>query len=143
MGVEMSFSNRKKAVAINAFLVAVLFGLVSLNKEFLRPNLSGPDFLKTLTGCFPNFIAAYIISLCSVTAVMLRKIKHGRMVVYVSSLIVFIILTVEEFKPMWGASSTYDISDIVASGVGAIFTIITYELLVYFLKRRELKKRNI
>jgi len=135
----MSFNNRKKVIAVNAILIAILFSLVSLNKEFLRPNLNNSDFLKTLTDCFPNFIAAYLISLASVTAVLIRKIRHGRIIVYTSSIIVFTILMVEELKPMWGASTYYGTFDIIASGVGAILTILTYELLVSLEMRRKTK----
>lgn len=129
-----------QVIAINAILFAALFGLISLNKEFLRPALNQTGFQKIFTDCFPNFIAAFIIGLLSVPAVLLRKIKHGRLIVYVSALVVFSILMIEEIKPMWGASKYYDPYDIVASGVGSFFTIITYELLTLFEKRR--KQRN-
>ena len=82
----MGFENRKKVIAVNAILLAVLFGLVSLNKEILRPALNNSGFLKVLTGCFPNFIAAYLISLAFVSAVLIRKLKHGRLIVYSGSL---------------------------------------------------------
>ena len=41
---------------------------------------------------------------------------------------------------MWGASEYYDSYDIIASGVGSLLTIITYELLILFEKR--LKQNN-
>ena len=132
--------NIKKAIAVNAILFAILFGLISLNKEFLRPTLINTESQKLFTGCFPNFIAAYIISLLSVSAVLIRKIKHGRLIVYVSALIIFIILMIEEIKPMWGASEFYDPYDIIASEVGSLFTILTYELLVLYGKK--LKQRR-
>jgi len=75
----MNITNRKKVIAINAFLIAALFGLVSLNKEILRPALNNSDLWKILTGCFPNFIAAYIISLAVVSAALIRKFRHGRL----------------------------------------------------------------
>ena len=127
--LNMNINDKKKVIAINAMLIAVLFGLVSLNKEILRPALNNSSLLKILTGCFPNFIAAYFISLAFVSAVLIRKFKHGRLIVYSGSIAVFVILTIEELKPMWGASTYYDIFDIIASGAGSIFTIITYELL--------------
>ena len=125
----MNINNRKKVIVINALLIAALFGLISLNKEILRPALNNSSLLKILTGCFPNFIAAYFISLAFVSAVLIRKIKHGRLIVYSSSIAVFVILTIEELKPMWGASTHYDTFDIIASAVGSIIAIITYELL--------------
>ncbi|MBN2572198.1 MAG: hypothetical protein JXA68_08730 [Ignavibacteriales bacterium] len=127
--------NIKKAVAINAILFAALFGLISLNKEFFRHSLNNTGFQKVFTDCFPNFIAAYLISLLSVSAVLIRKIKHGRLIVYACAIVVFLILMIEEIKPMWGANEYYDSNDIIASGVGSFFTIITYELLVLFEKR--------
>ena len=136
----MNINNKKKVIAINAILFAALFGLVSLNKEILRPALNNSSLLKILTGCFPNFIAAYLISLASVSAVLIRKFKHGRLIVYSSSIAVFVILTIEELKPMWGASTHYDTFDIIASAVGSILTIITYELLKLIEMRRKVKK---
>ena len=136
----MNINNRKKVIAINALLFAALFGLVSLNKEILRPALNNSSLLKILTGCFPNFIAAYFISLAFVSAVFIRKFKHGRLIVYSSSIAVFAILTIEELKPMWGASTHYDTFDIIASAVGSIISIMTYELLKSIEMRRKVKK---
>jgi hypothetical protein len=133
-------NNKIRAIAINAILFAALFGLISLNKEFLRPALNEPGFQKIFTDCFPNFIAAFIISLLSVSLVLIRKIKHARLIVYLSAFVVFIILMIEEIKPMWGASEYYDLYDIIASGVGSFFTILTYELFILFEKR--CKQRN-
>jgi len=126
----------KNVIILNALIFSALFGLISLNKEFLRPALNNPGFLKILTGCFPNFIAAYLISLLSVPAVLIRKFKYGRLIVYVSAFVVFIILMIEEIKPMWGANEFYDFYDIIASGVGSLLTIMTYELLILFEKRK-------
>ncbi|NQU68712.1 MAG: hypothetical protein HQ510_12280 [Candidatus Marinimicrobia bacterium] len=136
----MIINNRKKVIAINAILFAALFSLISLNKEILRPALNNSSLLKILTGCFPNFIAAYLISLASVSAVLIRKFKHGRLFVYTFSIAVFAILMIEELKPMWGASTHYDTFDIIASAVGSIITIITYELLKPIEMRRKVKK---
>ena len=135
--LNMNIKDKKKVIAINAILFATLFGLVSLNKEILRPGLNDSGLLKILTGCFPNFIAAYLISLASVSAVLIRKFKHGRLIVYTFSIAVFAILTVEELKPMWGASICYDVFDIIASGVGSTLAIFTYELSILIKKRRQ------
>jgi hypothetical protein len=135
----MNSKDKKKVIAINAILFALLFGLVSFNKEFLRPALNNSDFLRILLGCFPNFIAAYLISLTSVPAVLIRGIKYGRLIVCLSAILVFAVLTIEELIPMWGASEYYDIFDIIASGVGAMFTIITYELLALNERRQKAK----
>jgi hypothetical protein len=136
----MNINNKKKVIAINAILFAALFGLVSLNKEILRPALDNSSILKILTGCFPNFIAAYFISLAFVSAVLIRKFKHGRLIVYSGSIAVFVILTIEELKPMWGASTYYDIFDIIASGVGSTLAIFTYELLILIKMKKSIHR---
>ena len=123
-----------RIIVINLLLFALLFGLVSLNKEFLRPLYSNTPIIKVLTGSFPNFIAAYIISLAFMNAVVIREPKYGRLIVYLSSFLVFAILTIEEFKPIWGASTHYDPFDIFASGLGSLLAILTFELVV--LKRK-------
>ena len=127
-------NNRKQVIVINAFLFAALFGLLSLNKEILRPTLNGAGFQKIFTDCFPNFIAAFLIGLSFVSAVLIRQIKHGRLIVYLSALVVFLILMIEEIKPMWGASEFYDLNDIMASGIGSFLSLVTYELLLLLKK---------
>lgn len=137
--MHVNFKNKKRVIAINAILFAALFGLISLNKEFLRPTLNNSELLKILTGCFPNFIAAYIISIVAVTAVVIREIKHGRLFIYISSIVVSAILIIEELKPMWGASEHFDKYDIIASVVGSAFAIMTFELIIRKKKSREVK----
>ena len=100
-----------------------------MNKEILRPEFSHILFIEILTGSFPNFIAAYIISLAFVNPVLIRKPQNGRLIVYVGSVLVFTILAIEEIIPMWGASTYYDSFDILASGLGTILSIITFELM--------------
>ena len=127
----MNLKSRIGIFLINIFLFAALFGLITLNKEVLRPAFSNTNGLNILSGCFPNFIAAYLISLAFVSAVLFRKPNYGRIIIYVSSIVVFIILTIEELKPMWGASTHFDPLDILASGVGSILAILTFELIVF------------
>jgi len=100
-----------------------------LNKEVLRPQFSHISFARILMGSFPNFIAAYIISLMFANAVLIRKPQNGRLIVYVGSVLVFVVLAIEELIPMWGASTHYDALDILASGLGSALSIITYELM--------------
>ena len=128
----MAKPNRKimlKIIGTNLVLFALLYGLVSLNKGILRPEFSHISFISILTGSFPNFIAAYMISLAFVNAVLIRKPKNDRIVVYISSVLVFTILAIEEINPIWGASTYYDPLDILASGLGSILSIITFELM--------------
>ena len=132
----MSLNSKKKVIVINAFLAATLFGLVSLNKEVLRPTFKNSEILKILTGCFPNFIAAFLISLMFISAVLIRKPMRGRIIAYLSSVVVFFVLVSEELKPMLGASSYYDPYDIVASGIGSLSAIAVFELFNTLLKKR-------
>ena len=128
----MAKPNQKNAlriIGINLILFALLYGLITFNKEVLRPEFSHITFISILTGSFPNFIAAYLISLGFVNAVLIRKPQNGRIIVYAGSVLVFIILAVEELHPIWGASTYYDLFDIWASGLGSILSIITFELI--------------
>ena len=130
----MSRKSKFRVVLTNIILFGFLFGLVSLNKELLRPSLSHVHFMTIVTGSFPNFIAAYIISLFFVNGVVTVEPRHSRLLVYLSSLLVFAVLTIEEVNPMWGASTFYDVLDIIATGAGSLLAIVTYELIV--LKRK-------
>ena len=56
------------------------------------------------------------------------------MIVYAIATLVFLILTVEEIHPMWGASTQYDLFDILASAVGSVFEILTFELIIHWSK---------
>jgi hypothetical protein len=127
---------RLRIIGINLILLSLLFGLVSLNKGFFKPVFNQIPLLKFLTGIFPNFIAAYLISLSVVNAILIRKPKFGRGIVIASSALIFIILTIEEIKPMWGASTYYDLYDILASGLGSALAILTFELIS--LRRKKL-----
>jgi hypothetical protein len=125
----MKRKNILQIIGINLLLFVFLYGLVSLNKAVLRPQFNHIPFVRVLTGSFPNFIAAYIISLFFVNGVLIRKPRHGRLIVYLGSVLVCAMLTLEELKPFWGASTYYDPFDILASGLGSFLSIITYELM--------------
>jgi hypothetical protein len=131
----MSRKKKLRVILTNIFLFGLLFGLVSLNKEILRPSLSDIPIVKPTLGCFPNFIAAYIISLFFVNGALTMEPMHSRLIVSVGSVFVFAVLTAEELRPMWGASTHYDVLDIVASGVGSLLAILTYELTLVTRKR--------
>ncbi len=110
-------------------LFGVLFGLVTANKRFIRPHVDPGSFLAVLSGSFPNFIAAYIISMFFVNGAVTMRFRYSRMLVYTSSICVFTMLTVEELMPMWGASTCCDAYDIISSGFGALLSICTYEII--------------
>jgi len=130
----------RKYLAINLILFAILYFSVSLNKEFIRPVYGHSPILGIITGSFSNFMAAFIISLFSVAAILAKKIKinKARIIFYLASIIVFIILTIEELKPFVDASKTYDIFDIIASGLGSLIAILTFEVFI----KKIIKKKN-
>lgn len=125
------FRNRK-LIAINLTLFAILYLSVSFNKEFIRPIYGQSLIIGILTGSFSNFMAAYIISLFPIAPIIAKKIKikKARLIIYMVSILVFIILTIEELKPMWGASTQYDLFDILASALGSLLAILTFEIFI-------------
>ncbi len=128
----MEIIKNKKYLAINLILFAILYFSVSFNKEFIRPVYGQSPIIGILTGSFSNFMAAYIISLFPIAPIIAKniKIKKARLIIYVVSILVFIILTIEELKPMWGASTQYDLFDILASGLGSLLAILTFEIFI-------------
>ncbi len=144
MGQNKIIKN-KRYIAINLILFAILYLSVisvTFNKEFIRPVYGQSPIIGIITGSFSNFMAAYIISLFPISPIIARSvvIKKARIIIYMTSIIVFLILTIEELKPMWGASTQYDLFDILASGLGSLFAILTFEIIINWRKR---KKKNI
>jgi len=136
----MEIIKNRKYLAINLILFAILYLSVSFNKEFIRPIYGHSPIIGIITGSFSNFMAAYIISLFPIAAIIAKSIKiiKARLIIYVVSILVFIILTIEELKPMWGASTQYDLFDILASGLGSLLAILTFEIFI----KKYIKKRN-
>ncbi len=130
----MKIEGKKRVLIFNAVLFAILFLSITFNKETLRPLYGNEPIIGFITGCFPNFIAAFIISLCFMNGIVAKKLKYERLIVYIGSILVFVILTIEELKPMWGASTQYDLFDIIASGIGSLSAITIFEIIV--LKRK-------
>ena len=133
----MDRKSKLRIIGINLFLFAILFGLISFNKEFLRPLLDTIPSARILIWSFPNFIAAYVIGLFFVNGVAARKPKNSRFIVYIGSFLVFALLTFEELKPIWGVSTHYDSFDIIASGIGSLLSILTFELIFLKLKKKK------
>jgi len=121
--------SKKSILIINMVLLAILFGLISLNKDYFRPEFSHLPFVSILTGCFPNFIAAFIISLAFANGVIHKNPKNSRLIIYSISILVSAILILEEIMPLWGASTQYDFYDILASIIGSATTILIFELI--------------
>jgi hypothetical protein len=128
----------RKYLAINLILFAILYLSITFNKEFIRPVYGNSPIIGIITGSFSNFMAAYIISLFPVSPIISKKIKikKARIIVYTISILVFLILTAEEIHPMWGASTQYDLFDILASAVGSLLAILTIEIIINWRKRK-------
>ena len=126
----------RQHLAINLILFAILYLFVAFNKEFIRPLYGHSPIIGIITGSFSNFMAAYIISLFPVSPIISKnvKIKKARIIVYTISTLVFLILTAEELYQMWGASTQYDLFDILASAVGSLLAILTFEIIIYWRK---------
>ena len=124
--------NKKKYIVINIFLFAVLYLLVTFNKEFIRPVYGSRPVIGIITGSFSNFFAAYIVSLFSIAPILSRniRIKMARIIFYIIAIMVFTILTIEEIKPFVSVSKTYDVYDIIASGLGSLLAILTFEIVI-------------
>jgi hypothetical protein len=136
-GVKMDWKDKRKLMATNVLLFVVLFMLVKFNKEYLRPQFGTMPFVGILTGSLPNFLAACLISLAAVNGVQSKRPKRGRLIVYTSSSLVFLVLAVEELRPMWGASTQYDLYDIIASALGSLTAILVYELITRNQKEKD------
>ena len=122
---------RFRYVAINFIFFAVLYFIVSINKDIFRPIFRNRQILGIITGSFPNFIAAYIISLFPISPVLSRNlnIRRSRIIIYLVAALVFIILTIEEISPFIGASETFDLYDIIGNGMGSVCAVLTFELI--------------
>ena len=125
-----------KILGINLTLGLLLFGLVYINKTVFRPAFNETQLAQVLTGSFPTFIAAFLIGLCVVNPVLIRKPRSGRLIVYLGSLCIMFVLILDEFKSI-AASTQYDTYDIAGGIIGCVFAVLTYEYLHHRLKRKE------
>lgn len=132
----------KRYIAINLILFAILYLSVTFNKEFIRPIYGHSPIIGIITGSFSNFMVAYIMSLFPIAPILAKKIdiQKARLIFYAISIIVFLILTIEELKPFVDASKTYDIYDIIASGLGSITAILTFEIFISRIIKKKINK---
>jgi len=126
------FKKNKRYLIINLLLFAFLYFSVSFNKEYIRPIYADKAFWGILTGSYSNFMAAYIVSLFAVAPIFSRNLnkQKSRLVFYGIAVLVFLLLTLEEFSPFAGASKVYDVYDIIASALGSLFAIFTFEIII-------------
>lgn len=129
--VNAVWQKRSACVAVNAILLAFLFLSVSFNKEYLRPTFTENPILIVLSGSYANFIAAYVICLFPVCPILTKRFNSVRpmQLVAATAIGVFIILTIEELAPVFGASKVRDGNDIIASAFGSFCAILTFLLL--------------
>lgn len=119
-------------------ILTILFESIVLNKEYIRPAVSDSGILKILSACFPSFITAYLMSMIAVSIALIKKLENGRRIVYIASLWMFAMLTIDEIFTGWGASTYFDKFDIVASAVGSLLAVLSYEVAL----RIQQKKRS-
>jgi len=124
-----------KIIGINMTLFLMLVGLIYINKTVFRPTFNETHMAQILTGSFPNFIAAFLISLCAVNPVIIRKPRFGRLIVYSGALLTMLVLILDESESI-GASKLYDINDIAGSILGSLLAVLTYEYLSHRQKRK-------
>lgn len=74
----------RQLIIKNILLFALLSGLVFVNKKVFRPNFNHIPLVNNLTGIFPNFIAAYIISLAFINGVLTKNPKYKRVFAYLN-----------------------------------------------------------
>jgi hypothetical protein len=110
---------------------------VSFNKEYIRPVYRSIPFWGIITGSFSNFMAAFIMSMFSVAPILANRlsIRKARLIFYTIAILVFIVLTFEEINPFVDASETYDPFDIIASGLGSVIAVLSFE--IFFRKKLE------
>jgi hypothetical protein len=131
----LSKSKRTKTIIVNIAMFAILFGLISFNKEVLRPLWEADHFLNLLTNIFPNFIAAYVINLAIAHAILIKSPNRLHLFVAGSSILIFAIFILEEYFSLLGASTQFDVFDILASGIGVLLAFLAFELIVKKRKR--------
>lgn len=127
--ITMNRNVRIYILKINLILFALLYSLITLNKSILRPNLNHIPFFKWFLGCLPNFLASFFITMTITVAVLYRKPKYARGIVYLAGIILFFIFMLEEYIPFWGVSETFDPYDILASGLGVVLAFLFYEII--------------
>jgi hypothetical protein len=130
---------KSTCIAVNAIMLAFLFLSVSFNKEYLRPAFAEVTILNILAGSFSNFIASYVISLFPVCPILTKNFSSPKVnqIVIATAIGVFIILTLEEFVGIFGASKVFDGYDILATALGSSCAIYTFIFVRRAISRRK------
>lgn len=122
---------RLKIIVGNLLLFGSLVLLIQLNKTYFRPDTIPGSWQNIITGVFPNFIAALVLSLAIIRAVWQCKTQYHRQIVYGAALGIFGILCAKEYFYIWEASTHFDKGDIIASALGVLVSIAVYEGIRY------------
>ena len=118
----------KNKIIIYSSLILLILGII--NDEYFRPKFGSLKYLNIVFGSLPNFVGAFLFALFS-NGIIPRKYREKKeKLIYLSALLVFIILTKEEFYPYFTATKTFDTFDIVASGLGVLFAIFIWKLSI-------------
>jgi hypothetical protein len=125
----MKPKQRIKIVAVNLILFAVLFLLVQANKTYIRPNVSPDSTINWISGWLPNFLSGLLITLMFVNATLQAKPKRSELIMACAAIGISLILAIEEFTGMWGASTQYDLGDIIGGIVGSGLAWGFYKLI--------------
>ena len=119
----MELMDRRISILI---LFLVVMGII--NVEYLRPHYGNLKYFNIIIGSLPNFVGAFVFSLFLSSQISKLYIKKRRILIYLISFLVFILLTIEEYHPFFTATKTFDTFDIVASGLGVFSAIVVLEL---------------
>lgn len=128
-----------KATKISTIIIILFVILGILNGEYLRPNFGNIYILNHILGSMPNFIGSYILyvlffSFIQNKYIQIKNKKNIRTLMYFIGVLIFSIMTFEEYFPFFFGSKTFDIVDIIANGFGVLFAFFTINSFIYDVK---------
>lgn len=118
------------------FSTILILLLAILNKEYLRPNFRHIKYLHILIGSFSNFAGAFLF--VNFFNGLIPKIYWKKELIYFTTSLTFILLTMEEFYPFLAGSKTFDVYDIIASGMGVVFAFYMWK----YNQSKKLERKN-
>ena len=130
----MELMDRRISILI---LFLVVIGII--NGEYLRPNYGNLKYFNIIIGSLPNFVGAFVFSLFLSSLISQLFLKKRRLLIYLISFLVFILLTIEEYHPFFTATKTFDFFDILANGLGVFCAIVVLELNLKKIHESKLK----
>ncbi|UOB17843.1 hypothetical protein [Abyssalbus ytuae] len=118
-----------------AIVVILLFILIIINEEYLRPRFTHLELLNPIIGSLPNFVGSFIISTI-VLGGLIKKlvVKNGiynnRFLLIFLGIAIFLFLSIEEYFPFFTGNKIFDINDIIANALGVLSAYIFFKLLL-------------